>query len=143
MAKRPREEDVGPGPAKRAAENRPNPEPATSEDITMSPIESIPSSVGPSHTSNTLDNSKTSDNSNTSHTSSSRLPPPPWGSSPHVKINDRRKEKFKRDYNLDFDPWAPGLTIEDEAEVTLKIWKEQVRKSSRYVPDYHENKLQR
>jgi hypothetical protein len=140
MAKRPREDDVGPGSAKRAAENRPNPEPATSEDITMSPAEVIPSSVGPSHTSHT------SNNSNTIHTannSSSKLPPPPWGSPLPAEISDRRKEKFKRDYDLDFDPWGPGLTIEDEAEVTLKLWKAQVRLGSRYFPDYHESKLQR
>jgi hypothetical protein len=143
MAKRPREENVGPGSAKRAAENRPDPEPATSEDITMSPTEVIPSSVGPSHTSNTSDNSNTSNTIHTSNTSSSKLPPPPWGAPLPVEINDRRKEKFKRDYDLDFDPWGPGLTIEDEAEVTLKMWKAQVRKGSTYVPDYHESKLQK
>ncbi len=86
MAKRPREDDVGPGSAKRAAENRPDPEPATSEDITMSPAEVIPSSVGPSHTSNTSDNSNTSNTIHTSNTSSSKLPPPPWGSPLPVEI---------------------------------------------------------
>jgi hypothetical protein len=60
-----------------------------------------------------------------------------------MEISDRWKEKFKRDYDLDFDHWGPGLTIEDEAEVTLKMWKAEVRRSSRYVPDYHESKLQR
>jgi hypothetical protein len=144
MAKRPREEDVEPGLAKRAAENHPDPAPATSEDVTMSSTDVIPSSVGPSHTSNTSDTSNTSNTINTSHTSSSRLPSPPWGAPLlPVEISDRRKEKFKRDYDLDFDPWGPGLTIEDEAEATLKMWKAQVRKGSRYVPDYHESKLQR
>ena len=31
--------------------------------------------------------------------------------------------------------------MEDEAEVTLKMWKTEVKRSSRYVPDYCENKL--
>jgi hypothetical protein len=110
----------------------------------MSPTDVTPSSMGPSHTSNTSDTLNTSNTMNTSYTSTSRLPPPPWGAPLlPVEISDRRKEKFKRDYDLDFDPWGPGLTIEDEAEVTLKMWKAQVRKGSRYVPDYHESKLQR
>jgi hypothetical protein len=121
MAKRPREEDVEPGLAKRVAENRPDPAPATSEAVTMSSTDVTPSSVGPSHISNTSDTLNTSNTINTSNTSLSRLPPPPWGAPLPVEISDRRKEKFKRDYSLDFDPWGPGLTIEDEAEVTLKM----------------------
>ncbi len=34
-----------------------------------------------------------------------------------------------------------GLTVEDEAEVILKMWKAEVRRGSRYVPDYSGDKL--
>ncbi len=90
-------------------------------------------------TSNTLVNT-----SNTSGTSFVPLPPVPWEETQlPVEVSDMRKEKFKRDYDLDFDPWGPGLTMEDEAEVTLKMWKTEVRRSYRYVPDYRDDKLTR
>jgi hypothetical protein len=79
-------------------------------------------------TSNTLVHT-----SNTSDTSFVPLPPSPCEETQlPVEISDRHKERFKRDYGLDFDPWGPGLTMEDEAEVTLKMWKTEVRRSSRY-----------
>jgi hypothetical protein len=96
------------------------------------------------HTSNTLAHTSNilAHTSNTSDTSRVQLPPSPWEDTQlPVEISDRRKERFRRDYNLDFDPWGLGLTMEDEAEVALKMWKTEVRRSSRYVPDYCDDKL--
>jgi hypothetical protein len=137
--KRPREEGADPEPSKRAAGDRPDQSPASSEDAEMVPSDKDHDATHEPDTSNTLGHT-----SNTSDTSFVPLPPSPWEDTQlPFEVSDRRKERFKRDYDLDFDPWGPGLTMEDEAEVTLKIWKTEVRRSSRYVPDYRDDKLTR
>ena len=155
--KRPREENEESVPSKRVTGERPDPSPAPSEDAEMTSLEGNLDAAHDPHTSSTLahTSSTLAHTSNSSaHTSntlartanksdtSRALPPPPWEDTQlPAEISDRRKERFKKDYNLDFDPWGPGLTMEDEAEVTLKMWKTEVKRSSRYVPDYCESKL--
>jgi hypothetical protein len=151
--KRPREESAEPGPSKRATGDRPDLSQDSSEDAEMTSVEDVldttqepATSNTLAHTSNTLAHTSNTlaHTSNTSDTSRVLLPPSPWEDTQSpAEISDRRKERFKRDYNLDFDPWGPGLTMEDEAEVILKMWKTEVRRSSRYVPDYCDNKLAR
>jgi hypothetical protein len=165
VAKKPREEGADPEPAKRAVADRPDPAPAPSEDTEMVSSDNDHDATHEPDASNALnvpyksnalsvpdksnalsvpDTSNTLYVSNTSNTSFVPLPPPPWGQrSPLAEINDRRKEKFKRDMDLDVDPCGAGLIIEDEAEVILKMWKAEVRRSSRYVPDYQDDKLNR
>jgi hypothetical protein len=142
MAKRPREEDSEPVSAKRVAEDRPDSTPVAPEDNEMGSADVTSS---PTNMSNILDTSNTLSTSNTSHASGTPLPPPPWGAPPlPAEISDRRKKKFKRDLDLDFDPWSARLAAEDEAEVTLTMRKAEVKRSFRYdVPDYLDDKLTR
>ncbi len=103
VAKRPREEDSEHVSAKRVAEDRPEQSPGAPEHIEMGSADVTPA---PTTTSNTLNASNTSD------TSGILLPPPPWGEPLlPAEVSDRRKEKFKRDLNLDFDPWGAGLSF--------------------------------
>ncbi len=44
--------------------------------------------------------------------------------------------------NVDFDPWGENLTAFQQGQVTIGLWKLELRKRERYVPDYPEGKAQ-
>ncbi len=57
-----------------------------------------------------------------------------------TELDDRGKSAVRADLNLSFDPWSASLTRAQEGEVTLGLWKRELRKRQQYVPDYPEDK---
>ncbi len=55
-------------------------------------------------------------------------------------MNELGKRAVRADLGLNFDPWDPDLTRWQQRLVTLGLWKREVRKSQRYVPDYSDDK---
>jgi hypothetical protein len=50
------------------------------------------------------------------------------------------KAAVRADLDLSFDPWDPQLTRWQQRLVILALWKREVRRFQRYVPDYFDNK---
>ena len=51
------------------------------------------------------------------------------------------KEKLRKELGLSYSPWESDLDMDRQAEVTLALWKRELRKRDRYVPDYEPEKL--
>ena len=55
-------------------------------------------------------------------------------------MNEQGKRAVRADLGLNFDPWDPNLTRWQQRLVILGLWKREVRKFQRYVPDYSDDK---
>jgi hypothetical protein len=55
-------------------------------------------------------------------------------------MNELGKRAVRADLALNFDPWDPDLTRWQQRLVILGLWKREVRKAQRYVPDYSDDK---
>ena len=55
--------------------------------------------------------------------------------------SDEDKEKLRKELGLSYSPWESDLDMDRQAEVTLALWKRELRKRDRYVPDYEPEKL--
>jgi hypothetical protein len=161
--KRPREkEEPDTSDAKRRSDTKSS---CTSLDITSNNLEekssntlshqsSSSSARTSTHTSrNTLGND-TSSNSRASsqrHTSSSTSAHTDRGKASNaiidhehlsrvVEMNEHGKRAVRADLGLSFDPWEPQLTRWQQRLVILALWKREVRRFQRYVPDCSDNK---
>ncbi len=57
-----------------------------------------------------------------------------------VEMNEQGKRAVRADLDLSFDPWDPQLTRWQQRLVILALWKREVRRFQRYVPDNSDNK---
>jgi hypothetical protein len=55
-------------------------------------------------------------------------------------MSEQGKRAVRADLDLSFDPWDPNLTRWEQRLVILGLWKREVRKFQRYVPDYSDDK---
>ncbi len=157
--KRPRSEDTDSSEAKRRS--------SISESIssTTSNLESISSTNGisesvPQPLSILSDNSRLSssitDVEQSSKTAAFQIiashPPRSAYSSSHLdrpqrqnairELDDDEKAAIRAYLNVDFDPWGANLTAFQQGQVTIGLWKLELRKRERYFPDYPEGKAQ-
>jgi hypothetical protein len=58
------------------------------------------------------------------------------------ELDDDSKAAIRSYLNVDFDPWGENLTAIQQGQVTLSLWKLELRKRERYVPEYSEGKAQ-
>jgi hypothetical protein len=56
-------------------------------------------------------------------------------------MNEQGKRAVRADLGLSFDPWDLHITRSEQRLVILGLWKREVRKFQRYVPDYSEPTL--
>jgi hypothetical protein len=160
--KRPRDEEPGTSDAKRCSDTKSS---STLLDNSSNTLEeessntlSHQSSSSSARTSthtlrNTLEND-TSSNSRASsrrHTSSSTSAHTDRGETSNaiidhehlsrvVEMNEQGKRAVRADLDLSFDPWDHQLTRWQQRLVILALWKREVRRFQRYVPDYSDNK---
>ncbi len=160
--KRPRDEEPDTSDAKRRSDAR---SPSTSLDSASSTLEekspntlahqsSSSSARTSAHTSRNTLEKDTSSNSRASsrrHTSSSTSAHTDRGKASNaiidhehlsgvVEMNEQGKRAVRADLCLNFDPWDPQITRWQQRLVILALWKREVRKFQRYVPDYTDNK---
>jgi hypothetical protein len=57
-----------------------------------------------------------------------------------VEMNEQGKRAVRADLDLDFDPWDPQISRWEKRLVILALWKREVRRYQRYVPDYSDQK---
>ncbi len=157
--KRPREEEPDSGDAKRRPDAK---SPDTLLDTSSNILEERSSATLPSssssrtsaHTSrnksgnDTSSTSRASSHRNTSSTTSAHSGRRKSNStiidhehlSRIVEMNEQGKRAVRADPGLNFDPWDPNLTRWQQRLVILGLWKKEVRKFQRYVPDYSDDK---
>ena len=51
------------------------------------------------------------------------------------------KERLRKELGFEYSPWDNNLDRDQQADVTLALWKRELRKRGRYVPDYGPEKL--
>ncbi len=56
------------------------------------------------------------------------------------ELDEDGKAAIRAYLNVDFDPWGANLTAFQQGQVTIGLWKLELRKRERYVPDYPEDK---
>ena len=151
--KRPRDEEPDSGNAKRRPDAK---SPTISSDTTSNTLEERSSNTLPASSSssrNKLRNDTSSTSRAASHrnTLSSNSAHSDRGRSNStiidhehlsrvVEMNEQGKRAVRADLGLDFDPWDPNLTRWQQRLVMLGLWKREVRKCQRYVPDYSDDK---
>ena len=74
---------------------------------------------------------RTSDHRNSEHRTSSS----------HGEPSAEIKRALRNELNLNFNPWQDYLSEDDKAAVTIALWKRELRKLERYVPDYCTEKM--
>ena len=152
-SKRPRDEEPDSSNAKRRSDAK---SPTTSLDTTSNILEersshTLPASSSSSRNKLGSDTSSTSRASSHRNTSSSTSAHSDRGRSSStiidhehlsrvVEMNEHGKRAVRADLGLNFDPWDPDLTRWQQRLVTLGLWKREVRKAQRYVPDYSDDK---
>jgi FtsZ-binding cell division protein ZapB len=50
--------------------------------------------------------------------------------------SDGEKEELRKELGLSYSPWNSNLSKDQLADVTLALWKRELRRRARYVPDY-------
>jgi hypothetical protein len=53
----------------------------------------------------------------------------------------RDKEALRKELGLNYSPWDDNITDDQRATVTLALWKRELRRRGRYVPDHSPEKL--
>jgi hypothetical protein len=72
---------------------------------------------------------------------SSSYPDRPQRPSAIRELDDDNKAAIRAYLNVDFDPWGSNLSAFQQGQVTIGgLWKLELRKRERYVPDYPEDK---
>ncbi len=56
------------------------------------------------------------------------------------ELDEDGKVAIRAYLNVDFDPWGENLTEFQQGQVTIGLWKLELRKKERYVPDYPDEK---
>ncbi len=56
------------------------------------------------------------------------------------ELDEDGKVAIRAYLNVDFDPWGENLTEFQQGQVTIGLWKLELRKKERYVPDYLDEK---
>ena len=62
-----------------------------------------------------------------------------WGNK--KEPSDEDKEKLRKELGFEYNLWDSTLDRDQQAAVTLALWKRELRKRGRYVPDYGPEKL--
>jgi hypothetical protein len=56
------------------------------------------------------------------------------------ELDEEGKAAIRSYLNVDFDPWGENLTEHQQGQVTIGLWKLELRKKERYVPEYPDEK---
>jgi FtsZ-binding cell division protein ZapB len=56
------------------------------------------------------------------------------------ELDEEGKAAIRSYLNVDFDPWGENLTEHQRGQVTIGLWKLELRKKERYVPEYPDEK---
>ena len=103
---------------------------------------SISKSSTRAHTSNHNITHKSQRHNSSSSSSSTFLSSSGRGSRRNKEDpSDEDKERLRIELGLNYSPWERNLDRDKQAEVTLALWRRELRKIDRYVPDYGPEKL--